>query len=564
MLNDDQILFKYLQDLQVIDVEALSEAFNLSVTQKIPFPKILLEKKLISDDHLGKVISELTKIPFVKLSEKSIPKEILFLIPEVVARKERIIIFNKDAGGLHLAMADPSNKTLLEFIRKKAGMPVTVYIATDKDIEEALSLYTPEISQAFETIIAENVRQTKVGQEADPPIIKIVDTIINYAYQNKASDIHIEPDGLETLIRFRIDGILHDIIKLPKQLEPQIITRIKVLSHLRTDEHQAAQDGKIQWEVMKPDGPSGEKLDIRVSIIPSTKGETAVLRLLSARARQFSLTDLGICGTDLAKIEKAYKKPYGMILSTGPTGCGKTTTMYAILKILNTRDVNIATIEDPVEYDIEGVTQIQVNLKTNLTFASGLRSIVRQDPNIILVGEIRDEETAGIAVNSAMTGHLVLSTLHTNDAATSIPRLMDMGIEPFLIASTVNIIVAQRLVRKICLKCRFSLEITRTELEKSLTASLIDAHFGIVETIRIYKGKGCPLCHQTGYEGRIGIFEVMEISEELKKAVVTKKDAGVLLETAKTNGMKTMIDDGLDKVTQGITSIEEVIRVTKE
>lgn len=312
-----------------------------------------------------------------------------------------------------------------------------------------------------------------------------------------------------------------------------------------------------------------DKLDIRVSIVPITEGEKVVMRLLSERSRQFSLEDLGLEADDLSKVGKAIEKPHGMILAVGPTGCGKTTTLYALLKILNKREINIMTIEDPVEYDIEGVNQIQVNPKTELTFAKGLRSIVRQDPDIILVGEVRDNETAGIAINSAMTGHLVLSTLHTNDAATSFVRLMDMGIEPFLIASTINVIAAQRLVRKICSKCRVSVEVPTSQPQSSshlggLSPELIKKHFGEKDTVRIYHGKGCPVCHQTGYSGRVGVFEVLEVDDEIQRAITSRADSNIIQNIAIKSGMTTMLEDGLRKVQRGITTIEEVMRVTKE
>lgn len=319
-----------------------------------------------------------------------------------------------------------------------------------------------------------------------------------------------------------------------------------------------------------------EKLDIRVSIVPITDGEKVVMRLLSERSRQFGLESLGLLGEDLKKVQEAVEKPYGMILAVGPTGCGKTTTLYSILKILNQRDVNISTIEDPVEYDIEGVNQIQVNPKTNLTFAKGLRSIVRQDPDIILVGEIRDEETADIAINSAMTGHLVLSTLHTNDAATTLPRLLDMKIEPFLVASTINIIIAQRLVRKICTKCMVSKEVKPDGLVGTkanaldgveglalIPRELIKKHFGDKETIRVYHGKGCKVCQGTGYSGRVGIFEVLMMDDDIRQAVVARKDSDTIQALAIQKGMTTMLDDGLQKVARGITTIEEVLRVVK-
>ncbi len=433
------------------------------------------------------------------------------------------------------------------------------YYANEEDIDTALFLYAKNVVVAFDDIISREVEEAKSTKEAEkktPLIIKIVDTIISYAYKNKSSDIHIEPQDDISMVRFRIDGVLHDIVKLPLELHPQIVTRIKVMASLRTDEHHAAQDGKIQQQL------EWENLDIRVSTVPISDGEKIVMRLLSVRSRQFSLLDLGFSGDDLTKMKSAYSKPYGMILSTGPTGSGKTTTMYAILKILNSRHVNVMTIEDPVEYDIEGVNQIQVNPRTDLTFVKGLRAIVRQDPDIILVGEIRDHETAGIAVNSAMTGHLVLSTLHTNDAPTAVPRLLDLGVEPFLVASSVNVIVAQRLVRKICPSCKTSKEVEISKV--GINVELLKKHLGNKKVITVYSGKGCPICHESGYKGRVGIYEVLLIDDEMKAAIVARHDASKIGELAKSKGMTTMIEDGIRKIGEGATTVEEVLRVTKE
>jgi type II secretory ATPase GspE/PulE/Tfp pilus assembly ATPase PilB-like protein len=318
------------------------------------------------------------------------------------------------------------------------------------------------------------------------------------------------------------------------------------------------QDGKMKISLEE------EELDIRVSILPIVYGEKIVMRLLASRFRQFSLVDLGMNETDLEKVTNGFKKSFGMVLSTGPTGSGKTTSIYSILKIINSREKNITTIEDPVEYRMKGVNQIQTNAKANLTFASGLRSILRQDPNVIFVGEIRDAETANIAVNAALTGHLVLSTLHTNDAATALPRLTDMDVEPFLVASTVNVIVAQRLLRKICEMCKSSYNITREEILANLPLEKVNKYFGEKEEIRIYKGQGCLVCHHTGYSGRIGVFEVLEVTNNIRKLITQKADANIILKQAiKDYDMTTMLDDGLKKVIQGVTSIEEVLRVTK-
>lgn len=559
MVISEDKLSKILLETELVSEDKLKGAKELSRKERIPLLKAILLRDLISEENLGRVVADEIGFPFVSLSKVHINDDVLKLIPEVVAKKQRIIAFSKDKDGLHLAMQDPKNVQIRDFVEKKVGIPVISYYATQQDINRGLGLYTKDVAQAFDEIIEENVKKAKAqGAKAELPIIKIVDTIISYAYRNKASDIHIEPEELYSLVRFRIDGILHDIVKLPPEVHPQVATRIKVLSRLRTDEHQAPQDGKLQYKT------EDENLDVRVSIVPVTEGEKVVMRLLSEKSRQISLVGLGFSNQDLDKVERAYKKPYGMILATGPTGSGKTTTMYSVLKILNKRDVNIMTIEDPVEYDIQGVNQIQVNPKTGLTFAAGLRSIVRQDPDIILVGEIRDEETAGIAVNSAMTGHLVLSTLHTNDAPTAVPRLLDMGMEPFLIASSVNVIIAQRLVRKIHSVCRVSEEMDISELTKHLGEPLVKKAFGDTKTIRMYRGKGCKLDNGTGYEGRVGIYEVLEVNDEVRQAIVERKDSSVIRSIAVKNAMSTMVEDGLQKVKQGVTTIEEILRVTKE
>ncbi len=562
-LYDNKTLFNYVIDLGIIDKKKLENLNAAAEKKHVPLGELLLESDLIGDEILGKIIAELISMSYVRLTEVPIQDEVLETIPEVVARKQKIIAFKKDQKGLHVAMSDPHNLVIRDFLKKKIGMPIVVYYATERDILDSLRFYAKDVVATFDEIIKENVQKLKniKGEKVEPPIIKIVDTILTYAYQNKASDIHIEPQETLSLVRFRIDGVLHDIVSLPVDLHKPIVTRIKVIANLRTDEHQSAQDGKFQFKAYF----SGT-LDVRVSIVPTTKGEKIVMRLLSERSRQYSLAELGLSESDHIKVRRAYVKPFGMILATGPTGSGKTTTMYAILKLLNTREVNIATIEDPVEYDIEGINQIQVNPKTNLTFAAGLKSILRQDPNIILVGEIRDEETAAIAINSAMTGHLVLSTLHTNDAPTAIPRLLDMKIEPYLVASTVNVIIAQRLVRKIHISCRASSEIEVSMLNKQFGDEMVKKVMGKVKekTIRVYYGKGCQVCQNTAFEGRVGIYEVIEVNDQIRQSIIDRKDASTIKKIAIETGMKTMIENGLQKIKEGITTVEEVMRVTKE
>lgn len=418
---------------------------------------------------------------------------------------------------------------------------------TIKEEKTAKSLPLNELRQKIQKEIAKS--QNEIS------IIWLVDSIVEDAFNSRASDIHVDPIETGLIIRFRVDGVLHDLYQLPREIRSEVISRIKVLSGLRTDEHQAAQDGRFRLQL------ATINVDIRVSIAPTYYGENCVMRLLSEQAEAFTLETLGFQGRDLDVVKRNIKKPYGMILATGPTGSGKTTTLYTILKILNTKEVSIITIEDPVEYAISGIEQIQVNSRTGLTFASGLRSILRQDPNIVMVGEIRDEETAGIAVNAALTGHLLLSTLHTNDAPTTLPRLLDMKIEPFLIASTVNIAIGQRLVRKICSECKTKKDITTDELKSLsnvLSPKVLDDHK------TFYYGAGCVVCDKSGYKGRIGIHEIMEIDDEVRTALMRNADASEIKKIAIKNGMTTMIEDGFKKAVEGVTTIEEILRVIHE
>jgi len=553
---DNQLLYNALKELEVIPVADLDKALAEVKVSGLALSEILLKKELIADENLGKVIAEVIKVPFVNLGKEAIADDLLIIVPEVLARKKKVVAFGKDSGGLKLAMANPADRETVDFIAKKTGEKVVVYFATERDIENAMRFYQKEMQKTFNDLLAEQVEEAGKTHAAEAPIAKIVDLLIEYAYQNRASDIHIEPEEKQSLVRFRMDGILHDVLRLPIELHNQLVSRIKVLAKLRTDEHMSAQDGKLQANLEL------EKLDIRVSIIPVVDGEKIVLRLLSSSSRQFSLNDLGMADGDILKVKGGFTKPFGMVLSTGPTGSGKTTTIYSILKIINSREKNIATIEDPVEYDIEGINQIQVNPKTNLTFADGLRSILRQDPDVIFVGEIRDFETAGIAVNAAMTGHLVLSTLHTNNASTALPRLIDMKVEPFLVATTVNIIVGQRLIRRICEKCRYSVLVKAEVLEKTVPREVVGRLKSGEGEIRIYQGKGCPVCHGTGYSGRVGIFEVLVMSAAIRELITKKASAEQINKQATSEGMITMLDDGLGKVKEGITTVDEVLRAT--
>lgn len=405
----------------------------------------------------------------------------------------------------------------------------------------------------------------KIEEEIKKPIenISIVDLVQNIlllGYYSRASDIHFQPREKFLTIRYRIDGIVYDVFKIPKDLEDEIISRIKILSNLRTDEHFIPQDGRFRFVVED----ESKYFDIRVSIMPTYYGENAILRLLTSNVGQFTLDNLGFSNEDLEKVKKAISKPYGMILATGPTGSGKTTTLYSILNILNTENVHIITIEDPIEYAIEGITQVQVNVKTGLTFSTGLRAILRQDPNIIMVGEIRDSETAEIAVNAALTGHLLLSTLHTNDAASAVVRLIELNIEPYLVASTVNVVIGQRLVRKICDNCKTTRKLTDLEKKSLLEIVPKRMHKEIENLEEVYYGKGCDKCNQTGYLGRIGIYEVLTISDKIRNLILAKADSNKIKEEMMNEGSRIMIEDGMLKVLQGITTIEEILRVTHE
>ena len=404
-----------------------------------------------------------------------------------------------------------------------------------------------------------------IDEEIKKPVdeISIVDLLQNlilYSYYLRASDLHLEPFDRYLRVRARIDGVMHTIFTLPKEIQDEIVTRVKILANLRIDEHLAPQDGRFKYKI----ADEGKEFDIRVSIMPTYYGENCVMRLLVEPEKEFTLENLGFSDRDLEIVKRAILKPYGMILVTGPTGSGKTTTLYTILKLLNSENVTIITLEDPIEYSVEGINQIQVNPQAGLTFDTGLRSILRQDPDIIMVGEIRDKETAAISINAALTGHLLLSTLHTNDAATVFPRLLEMEVEPFLIASTVNVAIAQRLVRTICEECKDERNLSETEikgLERFVPEEILKE---LSKRSKTYHGKGCSVCNQTGYLGRIGIFEVLNVTNNIREAIIERKHSSEIKEIAKKEGMTTMVEDGFRKVLRGITTIEEVLRVIYE
>lgn len=553
-------LKKILVDTSIVSQKDFDSAEKEAKERKEPIEEIIIEKNLISDTELGTLIADEIKFPFINLRQTKIDKEVLNIVPEIVARKQEIIVFNRIKQGLKVAMANPGNLESREFIERKTGEKVIPYFATSADILKALVHYKKEIKEEFEELIGKTLKELKKTKIADKslPIIRMVDLILNYGYENRASDIHLEPYEKKIILRYRIDGVLHDVLTLEKSVHEFLISRIKIMARLRTDVHEAVQDGHFSFRT------ENKKVDVRVSIAPIEEGEKAVLRLLSERARRFDLKELGFSSKNLTIVKRNLKKPWGMILSAGPTGCGKTTTLYAMLKILNTREVHIMTIENPIEYDISGVSQIQVNPKTNLTFSQGLKAIIRQDPNIIMVGEIRDKDTAELAVDAATTGHLVLSTFHSIDASSVLIRLQNMGIESFVVASTINIAIAQRLVRKICQKCIESYEMPVSKLSSSLPKDLITKFPKTKKnTVRLFRGKGCPVCQETGYLGRIGIFEILEISEPIKKLIMEKTNASKIREQAVESGMVTMFEDGLEKVQNAITTMEEILRAVR-
>lgn len=560
MILPDDKLKELLLGKKLLGEKAIAELSEMAKSGGLSLQEMLTKKDPGFDEKIAQLIAAQFNLPVTNLAKLTIADEVLAVVPERVARANRIICFARDKDLVSLATTGDGKNEVVDMVAKKTGQKVKVFFTTEKDLDNTLQFYKKDLQKVVDNLLTERGGKISANYLGEAPITRIVDTLIRAAYDDKASDVHIEPEGDSSLIRFRIDGVLHDILRIPKELHDHVITRIKVLSNLRTDEHLSAQDGKMQVEMPE------ENLDIRISILPVVEGEKVVLRLLSSKNRQYTLTDLGMSDRDLKIVTRAFSKSFGMILATGPTGSGKTTTIYSVLKILNQRERNLTTIEDPVEYRIEGANQVQVNAKTNLTFANGLRSILRQDPNIIFVGEIRDGETADISVNAALTGHLVFSTLHTNDSFTAIPRLIDMGVEPFLVASTVNIIVGQRLIRKICESCRVSMTVAYAELEKQLPKDIVKKHYipaGTNKEVRIYKGRGCKVCHFSGYLGRIGIFEVLEVNKKIRELITQKAGSDAIIMQAVTDEMTTMLDDGLGKVAQGVTTLEEVLRVTK-
>jgi type IV pilus assembly protein PilB len=573
----------FLIDAGLITKEQFEKVLDRAKKKNQEVEDILVTEKILSPEQLIKMKAYLLGIPFVNLEEEIIPPEILKIIPEPIARSHNIVAFRKKNNDLEVAMLDPDDLRTIEFIKKTSNLKILPRLTTPEGIKNVLRQYQKTLEVEFGEIIkkdadilrpiseetpVEEGREKLVKIAEELPVIRIVDTLLKHAILQRASDIHIEPREKEVIIRYRIDGILRDVMILPKNVDQGIVARIKVLANLKLDEHRLPQDGRFKIET------ETYRYSVRVSILPILDGEKVVMRLLPETTKAISLESLGLRGEMLERTQHYLRKPIGMILVTGPTGSGKTTTLYSMMEILNNPGVNISTIEDPVEYRMPRINQTQVNPKIGLTFAAGLRALVRQDPDIIMVGEIRDNETASLAINAALTGHLVLSTLHTNTAAGAIPRLIDMKIEPFLISSTLNLILAQRLVRRLCdEKIKYTLKESEIrnisqycdldKILKILVEEKIIKEKTSWKDIVFYRPKPTNKCPD-GYSGRIGLFEVLAVTETIKELIVKRATADEIQEQAIKEGMITMVEDGFIKAAQGITSIEEVLRVIME
>lgn len=550
---------KFTQNLierNLISHEDLNKAILKHEEDAISLEEALIESHLIEKNKLMQVKAEALNVEYVELSTKTGYEEFARLVPEPMSRRYDLLCINKVKHTLHLAMANPLDVFALDDVRLRTGYSVEPVLSYVGDIKNALIQVYGEKSwqDLISKVEEEKISIIKDEEETeviiDAPLIRLVDQIITQAVDRKASDIHIEPFEKILKIRYRIDGILQEVMSLSMELQPSITSRIKIMSDLNITEKRLPQDGRIMLKVGNKD------IDLRVAILPTIFGENVVIRILDRKSVLINFEQIGFPQDIETKFKMEIMRTTGIILVTGPTGSGKSTTLYAILNTLNSITKKIVTIEDPVEYYLSGINQVQVNPKVGLTFAMGLRSFFRQDPDVMMVGEIRDVETANVAIESALTGHLVLSTLHTNDAPGAITRLIDMNIEPFLVTSAINCVLAQRLVRKICPFCKISIELYPEILK------IFDEFNISISNINLAKGTGCSQCNNTGYKGRLGLFELMIMSEELEKLILQRAPAGKLLEMAKTKGLKTIKEDGLSKVTQGITTLEEVLRVT--
>ena len=572
-----QALLKVLIERGLLPANKLDEV-QRQIQSGVEVRSAVVDSGLIDDETFAALQAEVAGLPYVDLRDKIIPHEVLTIIPESTARGHLIIAYEQTESALRVAMADPSDRQIVEFVHKKVNLPVEVALASVSGVHQALALYQQSleaelsgvVSKELKNVVAVDSKGDLSRVAGDLPIVRITQAVLKHAIVEGASDIHIEPTETEVIIRYRIDGILRDVLVLPKVVLAGLVARIKVLASLKIDEHRLPQDGRFKIETDE------YRVAFRVSTLPVFDGEKVVMRLLDESGQGLGLDDIGMRDKPLKLLRRAISRPHGMILVTGPTGSGKTTTLYAIIREVSTPGVNISTVEDPIEYRMPRVNQTQVKPRIGLTFANGLRALVRQDPDIIMVGEVRDEETASLAINAALTGHLVLSTLHTNSAAGALPRLRDMKVEAFLLASTLNLVMAQRLVRRLCEKCR-----REKRIEGALVKELADEFDvdGILDILQregvvkkgtdwhdlvVYRPVGCKRCRD-GYRGRIGIYEVMEITPEVQELMSPRTTSAQLEEVArKTQEFVTMVEDGFIKVVQGVTSLEEVLRVARE
>lgn len=559
----EEILFKQ----GLITPDQLSAIRFESINSGQSIDKILLQHNLVPLEKIAEAKAQLLNVPYIKLEGKAIQTDVLNLIPEAVARRYVLMPFEKGENVLSVAMADPLDIQIIQFLEKKSGLRIKPFLGLPEDIQKIIhdqysQNLTAEVTSALKEVAASRP-EAQIMAEAAPQIIReapvsnIVNQLLEYAVKIRASDIHIEPEEEKTRIRYRIDGVLQEKIIMPKGVHEALISRVKILSTLKIDEKRLPQDGRFTFILGK------NIIDFRVSTVPTVFGEKVVLRLLPKSTGAPTLNELGLRGNSLKNVETQLLRPHGIILVCGPTGSGKTTTLYSLLSKISTTRVNILTIEDPVEYQILGVNQVQVNPTIGLTFAAALRSFLRQDPNIIMVGEIRDSETAELAIQAALTGHQVFSTVHTNSASGAAPRLLDMGVESFLLSSALNCVIGQRVVRKICDSCKISFDPPQ-EVKENIRLILSKFIPPQKQDLKLYKGRGCNECNNTGYVGRIGIFEVMVVSESIVKLILERATLQRIEETSMNEGMITMKQDGYMKVLEGITTLEEVLRVAQD
>jgi len=568
-LQEYRTLIDILLADNVITQQQYDDIKVKSASQNLSSESILESMRIVDDKKLTEERAKLLGVPFVSLDTKSFAPQAISLIPKSVVERFSLIPFEYDekAKTLSIAMSNPVDLEALQFVAQKTGLTIKSFAAAKEDVEKAISeQYSQEIVGEVGEALAETevykktrtVDSQQIGQIIkEAPIAKIVSTILEYAVTSRASDVHIEPQEDRVRVRYRIDGILYDKLSLPKNVQDAVISRIKILSEMKIDEHRLPQDGRFNFKI------SNEEVDLRISVLPTSQGEKIVMRLLRKSGGIPTLDELGLNGSSLRNLETAILRPHGIILVCGPTGSGKTTTLYSILAKLNTTRVNIMSLEDPIEYELPGINQVAVNSAVGLTFANGLRAFLRQDPNIILVGEIRDNETNGLALQAALTGHLVFSTIHTSNAAGALPRLLDLGAENFLLASTINAILAQRIVRKICDNCKeqyVPLPQILDEIKKILGRIYPQTQ----TNIKLSHGKGCDQCAKLGYLGRIGIFETLPVTPKIANLVLENADSAIIEREAILEGMITMKQDGYLKVLQGVTTVEEVLRVAQE